>query len=196
MKNIITISRPFGAGGAIVGQAVAERLGFYYCDKDIVIQSAMKSTHLEAEDFREYDEKLPWSLGFGQRLYDFYSKPLSDEIYAAQKEAILAIGEKRNCVIVGRTSNIILKEFDRSLHVFITADDYFRIKNLKERMPGSSEKEIKERIRSVDKARKKSCAYYTNTVFGDASQYDLCLKSSTLGIEKCVDIICEIAQSE
>ena len=193
MRNIITISRPFGAGGGSIGRKVADRLGYYYCDKDIILQSALKSSHLEIDYFRKYDEKLPHNMGFGQSLFEFYNRPTSEKILEAQKEAILSIGEKRNCVIVGRNSNVFLKEFDHSLHVFITASDYFRIKNLKERMPDSTEREIKERMRSVDKARRKACAYYTHTEFGDANQYDLCLKSSTLGIDKCVDIICDIA---
>lgn len=196
MKNIITISRPFGAGGGAIGRAVADRLGYYYCDRDIIIQSAMKASHLEIEYFREYDERLPLSLGFGQSLFEFYNRPTSDKIFEAQREAILSIGEQRNCVIVGRNSNVILKEFDHSLHVFITASDYFRINHLKERMPDSTEKEIRDRMKSVDKARRKSCAYYTHTEFGSASEYDLCLKSSTLGIDKCVDIICDIARGE
>ena len=196
MKNIITISRPFGAGGGQIGRAVAERLGYYYCDRDIIVQSAMKSSHLDPEYFREYDEKVPMSLGFGQSLFDFYNRPISDKIYEAQKKAILAIGEQRNCVIVGRNSHFILKEFDHSLHVFITADEFFRVRNLKTRMPDSSEQEIKEKIRSVDKARKKACSHYTHTVFGDASQYDMCLKSSSFGIDRCVDIICEVAQAD
>ena len=37
MKNIITISRQFGAGGGTIGKAVAERLGYYYCDKDMIV---------------------------------------------------------------------------------------------------------------------------------------------------------------
>ena len=41
MRNIITISRPFGAGGGVIGRKVADRLGYYYCDRDIIIQSAM-----------------------------------------------------------------------------------------------------------------------------------------------------------
>ncbi len=195
MRNIITISRPFGAGGGVIGRKVADRLGYYYCDRDIIIQSAMKSTQLAPEDFREYDEKLPISLGFGQSLFEFYNRPTSDKIFEAQREAIISIGEKRNCVIVGRNSNIILKEFDHSLHVFVTASDYFRINLLKERMPGATESEIRARMRSVDKARKKSCSYYTHTAFGDAAQYDLCLKSSKLGIDKCVDVICDLAQT-
>ena len=196
MKNIITISRLFGAGGGIIGKEVAHRLGYYYCDKDIILQSAMKSGHLEPEYLRKYDEKLPKSFGFGQSLFDFYSRPLSEKIFEAQRKAIFEIGEKRNCVIVGRNSNVILKEFDRTLHVFITATDFFRVKNLKNNMPDSTDREIKERMKSVDKARAKSCAYYTDTRFGDAGNYDLCLKSSTLGIDRCVDLICEIAQGQ
>jgi len=195
MKNIITISRSFGSGGGQIGRKVADRLGFYYCDRDIILQSALKSSHLEIDYFREYDEKLPFSMGFGQSLFDFYNRPTSDKIFEAQREAILSIGERRNCVIVGRNSNFILKEFDHSLHVFVSASDYFRVNHLKSRMPDASEAEIKEKMRSVDKARKKSCAYYTRTEFGQASQYDLCLKSSTLGIDKCVDIICDLAEN-
>ncbi len=196
MKNIITISRMFGAGGGIIGREVANRLGYYYCDRDIILQSAMKSGHLEPQYLREYDEKLPRSFGFGQSLFDFYNRPLSERIFEAQKKAILSIGEKRNCVIVGRNSNVILKEFDHTLHVFVSATDFFRVRNLKNHMPESTEKEIREKMKSVDKARSKSCAYYTDTRFGDAKEYDLCLKSSTLGIDKCIDIICQIAQDK
>ena len=43
MKKIITISREFGAGGGQIGKAVANRLGYYYMDKDVIIRSAMES---------------------------------------------------------------------------------------------------------------------------------------------------------
>ena len=52
MKKIITISREFGAGGGQIGKAVANRLGYYYMDKDVIIRSAMESASLTAEDFR------------------------------------------------------------------------------------------------------------------------------------------------
>ena len=196
MKNIITISRQFGAGGGEIGRKVADRLGYYYCDRDMIIHSAMQDKSLPKDLFRIYDEKLPFSLGFGQSLFDFYNRPLSESLFNAQKKAIMEIGEKRSCVIVGRNANVILKEFDHSLHVFIAAEQYFRIRRMRERMPDVSDDEIIERIKTVDKKRKKYCSYYTNTVFGDASAYDLCLKSSTLGIETSVDLICNIAKEE
>lgn len=79
------------------------------------------------------------------------------------------------------------------MHVFVHAEPYFRIMHLKEKMPDSSEAKIIERMRAVDKTRRKYCSYYTNTEFGVADFYDLCLSSSTLGVDTCVDIICQLA---
>lgn len=194
MKKIITISREFGAGGGQIGQAVAKKLGYYYLDKDMIIRSAMEASNLSPEEFRIYDEKVPHDFGFGQSLFDFYNKPLNERLFAAQRSAILKAGEKGNCVIVGRNANVILKEFDYSLHVFVAASQYFRLQNLKDKMPDYSEEKILEEMKAVDKARRKYCAYYTNTEFGKADYYDLCLKSSTLGIDACVDIICNLAE--
>ena len=42
MKSIITISRQFGAGGSTIGRAVAKRLGYYYCDKDMILRAALE----------------------------------------------------------------------------------------------------------------------------------------------------------
>lgn len=194
MKKIITISRQFGAGGGQIGRAVADRLGFYYMDKDMIIRSAMESSNLTPDDFRMYDERVPFNFGFGQSLFDFYNKPLNERLFEAQREAILKVGGRGDCVIVGRNANVILKEFDHSLHVFISATPYFRLQNLKHKMPDYTEDKILEEMKSVDKARRKYCTYYTNTEFGSAEYYDLCLKSSTLGISRCVDIIVDAAK--
>ena len=53
MKKIITISREFGAGGGQIGRAVADRLGYYYLDKDMIVRSAMESANLTPEDFHK-----------------------------------------------------------------------------------------------------------------------------------------------
>lgn len=195
MKKIITISRNFGAGGGQIGKKVADALGFYYMDKDVILSSAVASEGLSPDDIMRYDEKVPFDFGFGQSLFDFYNRPLDERLFEAQRKAIEKVAEKGNCVIVGRNANFVLKEYDDSLHVFITASLRFRLRNLQEKMPGMSEDKILEEMKSVDKKRKKYCSYYTNTKFGDAEYYDLCLKSSSLGIDKCVDIICNIARS-
>ncbi|WP_026496310.1 AAA family ATPase [Butyrivibrio sp. WCD3002] len=193
MKNIITISRQFGAGGSTIGQAVADRLGYYYCDKDMILKAAMESGSLSPDEVRYYDERVPREWGFGQSLFDFYNKPLDERLFVAQREAIKKVAEKGNCVIVGRNANIILKEFDKTLHVFIAASERFRLERMQKKMPDLSEDKVLEHLHSVDKARKKYCKYYTHTEFGNAAYYDLCVKSSSLGIETSVDLICDAA---
>lgn len=195
MKNIITISRQFGAGGGTIGKMVAKELGYYYCDKDMIIRAAIESGNLSPDEVRFFDEKVPREFGIGQSLFDFYNKPLDQRLFNAQKEAIRKVAEQGNCVIVGRNANIILKEFDRTLHVFVAGSEHFRVNRMMERMPGYTEEKVLEKLRSVDKARKKYCKHYTDTEFGNAAYYDLCLKSSTLGLERCAEIICETARN-
>ena len=144
---------------------------------------------------RYYDERVPRQFGFGQSLFDFYNKPLDERLFNAQKEAIKKVAEKGNCVIVGRNANIVLKEFDKTLHVFISGAERTRLKRMCEKMPGTPEEKVLEHLRSVDKTRNKYCKYYTNTEFGNAQFYDLCLKSSSLGFDKCIDLICDAAKN-
>lgn len=196
MKRIITISREFGAGGGEIGRKVAQKLGYDYIDKELIIKAA-RETNVDPEKMIKLDEKVPLIFGFTQSLFDLYSSPVEERFYEAQKNIIKKIGEHGNCVIVGRNANSILSEFDDSLHVFIHADPYWRLKRMKaEQMKDLPEAKISEHLHAIDKARKKFCAYYTNKEFGSASCYDLCLCTSSLGIDTCVNIIAGITQSE
>ncbi|MEE1243568.1 AAA family ATPase [Frisingicoccus sp.] len=193
MKKIITISREFGSSGGTIGKAVADRLGYEYYDKEIILRSA-REANLDIASLEKWDERIPMNFGFAQSLFDFYNKPLNEKLFEAQKKVIREIGEKGNCVIVGRNANTILGEYDNTLHIFIHAHPYWRLQHLKEKMPDTSEAKIMERMKDVDKKRKKYCAYYTNTVFGMSDYYDLSLCSSSLGVDTCIDLICELAQ--
>lgn len=194
VKNIITISREFGAGGGTIGRTVADKLGYYYFDKDMIIHSALESETLSTDEIRRYDETVPTEFGFGQSLFDFYNKPLDTRLFEAQRQAIIKVAEKGNCVIVGRNANMILQEYDKTLHVFVSATQYYKLQNLKKRMADYTDEQILEKMKTVDKRRKKYCTHYTDGEFGNADYYDLCLKSSTLGIDKCVDLICSLVK--
>ncbi len=196
MKKLITISREFGAGGGEIGIRVAEKLGFEYFDKELIIQAAKKA-NVGMDEVLNMDEVVPMNFGFTQSLFDMYNAPLNERLFTAQRDVIRKIGEHGKCVIVGRNANSILSEYDDSLHVFIHADLYWRAMRLKqEKMPDKSEQQIIANIRTVDKRRRKYCSYYTNTEFGDSRYYDLCLDSSSLGIDQCVKIICDIAKGQ
>lgn len=195
MKKIITISREFGAGGGEIGKEVAKRLVYDYFDKDLIVKTAY-SMNMAPEEILKRDEHLDHGFGFGQSLFNLYSSPLDEKLYTAQKKVIKEFAEKGNCVIVGRNANSILAEYDNTLHVFISANPAWRVKRLQaEKMPDLSVEKIASQMQKIDKARQKYCAYFTNTEFGVAKYYDVCLYSSVIGIEKCIDIICELAKS-
>ena len=195
MKTIITISREYGAGGSTIGHLVEEKLGYEYLDKAIILGTASEA-QVSVNSVLKLDEVVPTNFGFAQSLFDFYNKPLNEKLFAAQSEVIKRFGEKGNCVIVGRNANSILKEFDNTLHIFICANMKSRVARMlkKEMYAGTSEAKMRDIIEAVDKRRRKYCDYYTNTVFGDARYYDICLDSSRLGVETCADIICELAK--
>lgn len=100
MKKIITISREFGAYGGTIGLAVAERLGYEFYNKEIILRAAQHS-NIDVESLQKWDEKVPMNFGFAQSLFDFYNKPLNEKLFSAQKKVIRDIGEKGRCVIVG-----------------------------------------------------------------------------------------------
>lgn len=195
MKKIITISREFGAGGSTIGHAVAQKIGFEFYDKELILQAA-KASNVDADTLMKWDEKVPTNFGFAQSLFDFYNKPLGEKIYNAQTEAIRKIGEKGRCIIVGRNADSILKEYDHSLHVFIYGDYHWRLNRMQEKMPDVPREKLSEQLAAIDKARKKYCAYFTGREFGVADSYDICLNASALGIEQCVEILSSIAQND
>lgn len=193
MKKIITISREFGAGGGEICKKVADRLNYDYYDKAIILRTASE-LGIDVESILKWEEKIPLNFGFGQSLFDFYSRPINEKLYDAQRDIIRNFAEKGNCVILGRSANSILKEFDSTLHVFITAPQEFRLNRMKPQMPEESDAKLLERINSIDKQRKRYCAYNTGKEFGNATQYDLCLNTAKIDIDKCVDIIVDLAK--
>lgn len=194
MKKIITISREFGAGAGEIGKKVAEELGYTFYDKNIILRAAAES-NVDVESILEWDEKVSVDFRLAQSLFDFYHRPISEKVFAAQEDVIRQIGEKGNCVIVGRNANSILYHYDNSLHVFISADAEWRKRRMLEKYPGSTEKQMAEQIVAIDKRRKKYCAYFTDTEFGDSRYYDLCVSTSRLGIDTVTDMIVELARN-
>ncbi len=191
MKKIVTISREFGAGGGTIGYRLAEETGLEYYDKELILMRAGKG-NVDLYSLIKWDESVPINFGFTQSLFDFYNRPLSERIFQAQKETIQQVGEKGNCIIVGRNANTILKEYDKTLHVFIHASIDFRLARMKKEMPDQTDQQILDRIRRVDKQRKKYCTYHTHTEFGDSRYYDVCLDSSRFGLDRCVEILKEM----
>lgn len=194
MRKIITIGREFGAGGGEIGKRVAKALEIEYYDKDIILKTAVSGKNLDPAQVRKWDERVPKNFGFAQSLFDFYNKPLDEELWQAQRDAIRELANKENCVIVGRNGDYILKEFDHCLRVFVHAGFDWRVRRMTKMMDQVPADQVASDVRAVDKARKRYCEYYTKCAYGDARNFDLTLNTEKLGLDRAVELIVAAAR--
>ena len=194
MKRIITIGREFGAGGSDLGRRLARELGIAYYDRDIILRTAKASAHLTPEQVRLWDERVPHEFGFTQSLFNFYSRPLSEELWNAQVRAIRELADKESCVVVGRNADYILKEYDHCLRVFVHADRGWRLLRIRNLMPDTPLEELESDMDTADRARRAYCEKMTGRLYGDCRNYDLTLCISSLGFEKAYQLLKDAAE--
>ena len=194
MKQIITIGREFGAGGGELGRRLARELDIAYYDRDIILRTAKASAHLTPEQVRRWDERVPHEFGFTQSLFNFYSRPLSEELWNAQVKAIRELANKESCVIVGRNADYILKEYDHCLRVFVHADRSWRLLRIRKEMPDVPLSVLESDMDTADRARRAYCEKMTGRTYGDSRNYDLTLCISSLGFEKAYQLLKEAAE--
>ena len=116
-----------------------------------------------------------------------------DYLYVIQQKIILDLAEKGPCVIVGRCSDFILKDRPDALHAFIYADTAFKAERIV-RLYGESENSPEERLKTKDKKRSINYKHFTAREWGDPKNYEIMLKSSAIGVDKCVDILAGICK--
>lgn len=111
--RIITISREFGSGGREPGKRLADILGFDYYDSEIISAVAQNS----GLDIHYVENKL---TGHGWQSFPItFSRTIGSVGYIQSSKANLLLEQKkvieriaslgRNCVIVGRNADVILK---------------------------------------------------------------------------------------
>lgn len=195
--KIITISRQFGSGGRSIANQLAKKLGFEYFDKQIIDSVALESGFSEDYISKRCEEapgKTSFSYGLEAQGVPGIMNGMSanDYIWSIQRQVILNIANgDKPAVIVGRSADFILSERDDVLDVFICADTDFRAERIV-KMYGESEQKPLKRLDEKDKKRRANYKHYTGKDWGYCENYDLCLNSGKLGIDKCVEIISEI----
>ena len=188
-NRIITISRQFGSGGRTIGKEVAAKLGIPCYDSELIEKIAAQSGFSKAYVEKHGEYALSNSLyenALAGRGHDGQSA--MDKIYLAQKKVITDLATKESCVIVGRCSDYILQDVADCLTVFIHASDEYRSNRIVS-VYGQRDESPVQRLHDKDKKRKAYYELYTGTNWGMAENYELCLDSGALGIDKCVEII-------
>lgn len=194
MARIITIARGFGSGGRTIGKMLSEDLGFKYYDKDL-IRLASEDSGINERFFGLVDEKLKGSLlrkgGVykGELISPDSPEFTSDQnLFNYQAKIIKQLADKEPAVIVGRCADYILRDREDVIRVFICSDMPTAIKNVVN-MYGISEKEAEKIIIRTDKERSEYYRFYTGLDWENAKNYNICLDTSKLSYDKCVEMI-------
>lgn len=202
MNTVITIGRQYGSGGRELGQMVAKKLGIEFYDEELVTMAAEKNK-MHKDILKAVDEKATKSLlytlvtGGDFRFFNSavqYEMPINDKLFITQSEIIKNLANSSSCVIVGRCADYVLRDCaQKCIHLFVYADLEDRIKRISQKYDLSPEK-AKEKINKIQKTRKAYYNYYSNQEWGNVSNYDLCINSAKLGLEKAADIICDFVK--
>ena len=96
---------------------------------------------------------------------------------------------------MGRSADYLLQETADSITVFIHADKKSRAERIVKQY-GESEQAPERRLRDKDKRRAAYYQFYTDRKWGDVNNYDIALSTSSLGIEKCAEIIADLYKSK
>lgn len=188
--KVITISRNYGSHGHELAQKLSERLGIPYYDRDFVRKTAAESGFSQ-ELIDEDGEKIKIGTKVLELLSPASLNSSHDEIFKAQSRVVLELSASP-CIIVGRCSNYILREAGiPSFDIYLTADKAWRIDNA---MNHKTKKEdvTEQYITKKDNERNDYYKLYTGHPMGMASDYSICLDVGKIGMDKCVDIICEL----
>ena len=180
---IITIAREHGSSGKQIGKLVAEKLGIPFYYKEMIALAAHESG-LDKEFISDIHKNAP------DVLHDLYlSTQVVQHAIMAQDKIIHKIADEGSCVIVGRTADWVLKDYENVVRIFIHAPEEYRIRRVME-VYGDSREEAEKNILRSDKARGAYYKHISGKDWGDKENYELVIDSSC-GIEKTVNTIME-----
>jgi len=206
MRHVVTISASYGAGGAFVGPAVAEKLGVPFLDRAIPVAVA-NDLRIPLQDALNREEQVqgwltrmltaaapfsaPWMIGTtpppGALLAD-------EHLNECTERAIRAGIREHGGVILGRAAAIVLRGHPTALHVRLDGDPEHRVRQAMS-MLGVGERAARDAMTRNDSARTAYVRHFYRTDPASPEHYHMVLDSTRIPPEDCTEIIVKAAES-
>lgn len=185
-QRIVAVSREYGSGGHYIALQLAERLKLPIVDYDVFYEMA-KAKGIDLHKMRAYDEtkKKPFIHRTVRGMSNSPEEALAQMQFDFMREKARS-GE--SFVIVGRCSDTVLKEYEGLVSFFITGDLGARVKRIQE-VRAFNEADALAAVRRHDRSRSAYHNHHSEMKWGDSRNYDMCINSSRIGIDKTVDVI-------
>lgn len=187
---VITMGCEYGSGGPEIARMVADYFGIEYYDRDLVdkvVQEIGVDKGLVEEANTKIGVRYAFDTSYGVRYAN-----LSNRVIDAQFQAIHDFA-KHSCVIVGRSSDYILRDTEDVMNVFIYAPQKDEIAAVMKKK-GLNERKAEEEWENVEKSQHARHEYITGKKRGDRHTRDILLNSSLLGWDATAQFIEELVE--
>src|SRR2546425_5641401 len=182
---ILTISHQLGTGGADIGMALAQRLGYRYVDQEL-IQDAVHRYGLAEDKLSHLDESKP-------TLFERFDAETRHYITILQT-TLLEFAEADNSILMGRGGQWLLRGIPHVLRVRVIAPFDYRVKQWIKRtaeLTGESpnHRAAADFVRRDDAEKAGRMRYLYEVDVADPALYDVVVNSEKLTYEAAVEMI-------
>ena len=202
MIKIVTIEREYGCGGGEIAQRLAQLLGWKLWDHLLTEEIARLANCSQAavEQREERTDPLYYRL-FKSFLRGSYEGSInahklnlvdSENILKMTQRVVQHAASKGESVIVGRGSQLFLKDRADTLRVFLYAPRENKVRRLLSR--GKSEKDAQELVDTVDRERAGFIEKYFHVDWPDRAVYHIMINTAA-GDETVVQTIVNFMKS-
>jgi cytidylate kinase len=121
---------------------------------------------------------------------------VSDAVYMKTMTAIITeLGERGDIVVLGRGSQLILRDLPAALHVLTLAPRELRVERLAQR-EGIDPEEAARRVDASDKARFAFYRKFWKVDVNDPTLYDISLETTHLSFETGAELVAAAARAK
>jgi len=194
--TIVTVSASYGAGGAIVGPQLAERLDVPFLDRAIPTGVAQRLA-IPLEEASARDQSIggllsrvalrlaPMGMAFGAEP----AEAIDEDSYCRATEEIIreraALGD---AVILGRAAALVLKDDPRALHIRLDGPREKRVEQAI-RLGDGERPQVERRLDETDRAREAYVRHFYRADARSPEHYHLVIDATAVPLEAVVELI-------
>ena len=202
---VITLSHQLGSGAAYLGQHLSERLAIPCVDREILYQVSKQLNMAEAElagreqrlsSFWQSFARIVELMDPAQSLTsgDHYV-PTDKELFQLESDTIGRIAKESSAIFIGRCGRYILRNHPCQISVLVHADRPSRAQRLAALYHLTLEEAEKLTVTN-DRERAAYIQTFTRQNWLDARLYDVCLNTSSLGLDQAIELILACAKAK
>lgn len=205
MRRIITISARYGAGGSIIGPAVADALGMPFFDRVVAPEDARQPVEVSVGAHQEAarDEERTGGL-WARVLESFAHMPAEPStgmvpvvtndqaLRTSAEDRLRRLVEHTDCVVLGWASAVVIED---GFHVRLEGSRAARVRQAMAIDPRLSEDEARRQLDQTDRIRSLYWRRLYGKDFSDLSRYHLVLDSTAIDLGVAEDLIVSAARA-